>query len=272
MRAAAIVVVAGVLVLGLASSGLAQGTPPTVTITASPTTLAVSGPTAIPPAGPTRFEIVKSGGDELEIAIAALRPGVSLDQFLEALRIPDSVASLDLVYLDGGASFTAGQERRAVTFNLRPNSKYVVVNLTGDNPDTWETFSFDVGGQPNGATAPQADARVRMHDLSFRGAKTLPRDGVVRFDNSGWAPHFAFTAPLRSGVKTRRVVRALRRNDEQLLGRLLNFEAAIEAQSLISRGAINYNEVRFPRRGRYAMMCFFDNHAAQGMWRIIRVK
>jgi hypothetical protein len=33
-----------------------------------------------------------------------------------------------------------------------------------------------------------------------------------------------------------------------------------------------YNEVRFPRRGRYVMVCFFENHNAQGMYRFVRVR
>jgi hypothetical protein len=147
-----------------------------------------------------------------------------------------------------------------------------VLNSSGEQPSDWPIADFTVGGQSNGATAPRADARVRISDLRFRGATRLPRRGVVRFENAGWAPHFAIAAPLRRGASTRAVGRALRRSADRPLGRLVDFASAIQPQTLITRGAVSYNEVRFPRRGRYVMACFFDNHQSQGMYRFIRVR
>jgi hypothetical protein len=271
MRIAVIVAAVAALALGAARAGLAQQPVPTVTVTASETTLTVgaTGPLA---AGPTRFEIVKAGGKELEINIAALRPGVTSAQVTAALQGGDPESAIELVHLDGGAGLSAGDQRRAVTLSLRPNSTYLVVNTSGEQPRDWETAEFTVGGQSNGATAPRADASVRIVDLRFRGAKRLPRRGVVRFENAGWAPHFAIAAPLRRGARTRAVGRALRRNAERRLGRLVDFASAIEPQTLITRGAVNYNEIRFPRRGRYVMACFFEGHQRQGMYRFIRVR
>jgi hypothetical protein len=271
MRIAAIVAAVAVLALGAAGAGLAQQSPPIVTVTASETTLMV-GVTGLVAAGPTRFEIVKSGGEELEIAIAALKPGVTRAQVTAALQGGDPEAAIELVHLDGGASLSAGDQRRAVTLSLRPSSTYVVINSSGEQPSDWEIAELTTGGQSNGATAPQADASVRIIDLRFRGATTVPRRGVLRFENAGWAPHFAVAAPLRRGARTRAVGRALRRNDERKLGRLVDFASTVQPQSLITRGAVNYNEVRFPRRGRYVMVCFFEDHHAQGMYRFIHVR
>jgi hypothetical protein len=47
---------------------------------------------------------------------------------------------------------------------------------------------------------------------------------------------------------------------------------SLEVQSLITRGAVNYNDVRFPRRERYVMVCFFEGHSTQGMFRFVRVR
>jgi hypothetical protein len=270
MRVAAVLVTLVALALGVAAV-TAQQPAPTVTVTASETTLTV-GVTGSLAAGATRFEVVKTGGDELEIAIAALRPGVSLGQFTTMLRDGDPEAAIDLVYLDGGANLSAQHRRRAVTLDLRPNSSYVVINGSGERPSNWEIATFSVGGQPNGAASPRADASVRMIDLRFRGAGTLPRRGVVRFENAGWAPHFAVAVPLRRGASRRAVDNALRRNRERRLGRLVDFRSTYQPQSLITRGAVNYNEVRFPRRGRYVMVCFFEGHNAQGMYRFVRVR
>jgi hypothetical protein len=271
MRVAAVVLAAVLVALGVAAAVSAQAPAPTVTIAASEATLnvGVSGPLQ---AGPTRFEVTNAEGDELEIAIGALRPGVTVADFTAALRSDDPEAAIDLIHLDGGVSMTGAQASRAVTFNLRPNSTYVVVNLTGENSADWEIVEFAVGGQSNGASVPGADATVRMVDLRFRGDKTLPRRGVVRFENDGWAPHFALAAPLRQGARKRAVGFALRNNRNRRLEQLVNFEQTIEPQALVTRGAVNYNEVRFPRQGRYVMICFFGNHHAQGMYRFVRVR
>lgn len=271
MRVAAVVLAAVLVALGVAVAGSAQTPAPTVTIEASESSLNVGASSPLA-AGPTRFDVVNTGGDDLEITIAALRPGVTVAQFRDALQSGDPESAIELVHIDGGASLAANQKSRAVTFNLRPNSTYVVLNLTGQDPADWETVELAVGGQSNGATAPGADARVRIIDLRFRGDKTLPRRGIVRFENDGWAPHFAVAAPLRKGARKREVAFALRNNRNRRLERLVNFEKTTEPQALITRGAVNYNEVRFPRRGRYVMVCFFENHHRQGMYRFVRVR
>ena len=35
---------------------------------------------------------------------------------------------------------------------------------------------------------------------------------------------------------------------------------------------MNYNEIRFSRRGRYLMVCFFEGHDDQGMFKFVRVR
>jgi hypothetical protein len=263
-----VVPIAAVLGLSLVAVGVgAAQAPPTVTVTVTESTLTV-GATAPLPAGPTRFEIVKSNDGPAEVSIGALRPGVTLAAFSTALSSsPD--AAIEMVHIDGGASLSPGQERRVVTMNLRPSSTYVAVNTAGENP---QITPFSTSDQANGASPPAADARVRMIDLRFLGAKTLPRNGVVRFENAGWAPHFALAVPLRRNAKQRAIVRAFRRNAERPLARLVDFSRSLEVQSLITRGAVNYNEVRFPRRGRYVMVCFFEGHNSQGMYKFVRVR
>ncbi len=270
MRVLAVLVGGVVLALGVAGGVSAQGTPPTVTVTASTTTttLPPGGPLA---PGPTRFEVVKSGNGDVAITMGALRAGVTLDDFTAALRRNPNDA-IEASYLDGGVSLGPAEARKAVTFSLRPNATYVVLNTSGDNPATWTVTSFTTGGTANGAALPRAGATVRMVDLRFRGDSVLPRNGVVRFENRGWAPHFAIAAPLRRGASTRAVGRALRSGSDRQLGRLLDFRSSTEAQSLVTRGAVDYNEVRFPKAGRHVLVCFFEGHNTQGMYRFVRVR
>jgi len=270
MRIAGLIVAVAGLCLAGVGVGVAQAPAPTVTVTVSESSIAV-GATSPVAAGPTRFDVVSSDQNEAEVAIAALRTGVTVDAFTTALRSnPDS--AIEMAHLDGGASLAAGQANRAVTFSLRPSSTYVAINLTGENPADWEVTSFTTSDQSNGASTPRADARVNIFDLRFRGAKRLPRNGVVRFENNGWAPHFAFAVPLKRGAKQRAVARALLRNANRPLERLLDFRNGVEAQSLITRGAVDYNEVRFGKRGRYVMVCFFEGHNTQGMFRFVQVR
>ena len=270
MRIAVLIVaVVGLCLVGV-GVGAAQAPAPTVTVTVSESSLVV-GATGALASGPTRFDFVNSDQGEAEVAIAALRPGVTVDAFTAALRSnPD--AAIEMIHIDGGASLTPADASRAVTMNLRASSTYVAVNLAGENPANWEVVPFSTSDQANGASEPQADARVRIRDLRFSGAKRLPRDGVVRFENTGWAPHFAIAAPLRRNAKQRAVARALLRNAQRPLERMLDFRNSIEAQSLITRGAVNYNELQFRKRGRYVLVCFFEGHNAQGMFRFVRVR
>jgi hypothetical protein len=241
-----------------------------VTANGSAITVAPAGPIA---PGQTRFEFVRAGGGEPEIFIAGLRPGVTVEQFTAALRAdPEGGQAIEMVYLDGGASLSEAVARRAATFNLRPNTTYVAMNIEGENAAAWEFTTFAVGANANGAAPPAADATVNFIDLRFTGARTLPRNGTIRFRNQGWAPHFALAARLRSGAASAAVGRALRGDNQRALGRVLDFESTIEVQSLITRGSNVVNEVRFPRTGRYALICFFEGHAEQGMYRVVRIR
>lgn len=270
MRVVTIVVGSLALALGVAGVVAAQTPAPTVTVTASTssTTLPSTGPLA---PGATRFEVVKSGNGEVALTMAALRPTVTVDQFTAALK-RDPNDAIEMAYLDGSVDLGAREARKALTFTLRPNATYAVANTSGENPASWTVTSFTTGGQANGAATPRADASVRMIDLRFGGASVLPRNGVVRFENRGWAPHFALALPLRRGADTRAVGRALRGGSERQLGRLVDFASGSEPQGLITRGAVNYNEVRFRKRGRHVLVCFFEGHNAQGMYRFVRVR
>jgi hypothetical protein len=209
-------------------------------------------------AGPTRFTFDGRG----EFTLATLRAGVSLDELRQSLSNPRSVKALGQVFIE--ADTTPG---KAVTVDLRPNTTYVAVVIAGRR----QALSTFTTGGPNGATAPQPDARIRMIDYGFKGAKTLPRNGTIRVDNAGTALHFAIAFPLRPGVPAGQVRRAFRGVNEQALGRVIAGEP-VDMQGLISPGTTNDTEVSFPRRGRYGMVCFFSEHNRLGMYRIVRVR
>jgi hypothetical protein len=246
-----------ILLLGIpvALAG-AQTSVPTVAVTATGgnITLDPSGPIA---AGPTRFTYSGRG----ELSLATLRAGVSVDQLRRTLSRSE-VAALGQVFLEA-----AVLPSQTVTVDLRPNTTYVAAATAGRSP---AVTTFTTGAE-SGARAPTPDARIRMVDYAFRGPNTLPRNGSIRVQNLGTTLHFAIAFPLRPGVSGRQVRRAFRGTNERALGRVVAGEP-IDVQGLISQGSTNDNQVRFPRRGRYGMVCFFSEHNRLGMYRIYRVR
>jgi hypothetical protein len=246
-----------ILLLGVLVTLAAAQTPvPTVTVTGArgSITLEPSGPIG---AGPTRFTYTGRG----EFNLATLRPGVTLDQLRRTLSRGDE-AALSLVFLEATA-----EPGRSLTVDLRPDTTYVAAAGAGRST---ALTSFTTGA-PTGARAPRPDARIRMVDYGFKGPGTLPRNGLIRVQNQGTTLHFAFALPLRPGVSDKRVGRALRGGNERAIERLVG-GPPVTVQGLISQGTTNDNEVRFTRRGRYAMVCFFGEHHRLGMYRVYRVR
>ena len=280
MRAARWAILGGALaVLAAAAIGHAQQTPPTVGVTAGATSVTVqaTGPLA---AGPTRFEATRQGNNDIAVYVFLLNAGVSFEEFKASLENDDRTgreASLGLVWIQAAVVISGRQSKRAVTVNLRPGQTYHVLSELDEEPARGRVrqrglTSFTTSSEANGATPPQAAATVRMEGLRFRGSARLPRQGVVRFDNNDGTQHFAIAFPLRKGVTSARLRRVLRSGPERAFGRLIAGEPYF-AQGLISGGNVtNWQEVSFPRAGRYGLVCFIHEHQELGMVRIVSVK
>jgi hypothetical protein len=246
-----------ILLLGVpAALAGAQTSVPTVTVTAAGgnITLAPSGPIA---GGPTRFTFDGRG----ELTLATLRAGVTVDQLRRTLSRSED-AALRQVFLEA-----AVLPDHPVTVDLRPNTTYVAA-VVGGRSQAITTFTT---GASSGARAPRPDARIRMVDYGFRGPNSLPRNGRIRVENNGTTFHFAIAFPLRPGVSGKQVGSAFRGGNEGAIGRIVAGEP-VDVQGLVSQGSTTDNEVRFARRGRYAMVCFFGEHNRLGMYRVYRVR
>jgi hypothetical protein len=267
------------IIAAVAAVAMAQQPVPTVAVTASPTAVAVqpAGPLA---AGPTHFQINRAASRTgLSVYFALLVPGVSLQDLQAALRRDDRTRgsqSLGMVSIQSSVSFSGSDTRKDVTFTIKPGLTYVMVtepDAQGDNPPASRGVgTFAVGAQANGATAPQPNATVRMVDLRFRGSATLPRHGVVRVENFGAGPHIAIAFPLRSSVTTAQFGRALRSNSNRALGRLVAGEPVALQNVLSGGGNSNDQTVSFARSGKYALVCFVDQHNVLGMYRLVTVR
>jgi hypothetical protein len=258
---AAIVVLAVLAVVAPAQTAV-----PTVAVSAGRSAVGVTpgGPIA---SGPTRFDFSRSGKGDVDAFLVTLRAGVTVEELRRTLG-RQSEEALGLVFLEASVSLSDQAPSRAVTVTLRPNVTYVVVSTQGR---AFALTTLTTTGGDNGAQPPTPDARIQMVDYGFRGPQTLPRNGVIRVENRGAAPHFALAFPLRPSAKASRVRRALRAGRERAIGRLVA-GPPITVQNLLSPGSANDDEVRFARRGRYAFVCFFGEHNALGMYRVLRVR
>jgi hypothetical protein len=248
----------------------AQAPVPSVTVTVTDAAVTAS-PTPVAP-GATRFQFISTAQRaEAGVFLAAVKPGRTAAEATAALRAnPD--ASFEIVDIVASVTLPPGA-KRGVTAEVKASTNYLLVSDLGkENPAEWSITSLPTGGAPTGATAPAPDAEVRMRDLRFIGDRTLPRRGVVRVRNIGWAPHFAFAARVRRDARRGAVSRAILGNKERALGRLLDFRNSFELTSLLTRGASPDVDVTFNRRGRYVLVCFFENHHLQGMFRFVRVR
>ena len=266
-------------IAAVAAVATAQQPVPTVAVTASPTAVAAqaAGPLA---AGPTHFQINRAANrNGLSVYFALLVPGVSLQDLQAALRRDDRTRgseALGMVSIRSSVSLSGSETRKDVTFTLKPGLTYVMLSepdSQGDNPPASRGLgTFATGAQGNGATAPRPNATVRMVDLRFRGSTTLPRRGVVRVENFGGGPHIAVAFPLRPTVTSAQFGRAIRSNSNQALGRLLAGQPVGLQNVLSGGGASNDQTVSFARAGRYALVCFVDQHNVLGMYRLVRVR
>jgi hypothetical protein len=263
---------------GLGAIAMAQTTVPVVAVTASPTSIAAqaAGPVA---AGPTTLQINRAASRTgLNVYIATLNAGVTLPELQAAFRrddrTPNGGSSLGLATVHASVSLEGRQTQRNVTLTLRPGLTYLLISEPDaeNAPPTRGIGSFTTAATANEATAPAADATVRMEDLAFRGSATLPRRGTVRVQNFGAGPHIAVAFPLRSGVTSAQVGRALRSNRDSAVGRIVAGQPTLLQNILSGGGNFDVQQVSFARAGRYALVCFVNEHNRLGMYRVVTVR
>jgi plastocyanin len=251
--------------------------PPTVTVNATPTAVTVDAPGPLP-AGPTRLNFVRPAAKTTQdVYVAVLVPGVTLDQVLQTLKREDNNDNdsvLGLISVQASAVLAPGDTEQAVTFTVKPGlTYYVLAEQEVDKGAVPRAVgSFTSSGDANGATAPAPAATVRLQNLRFKGASTLPQNGVVRFENRDGVAHFALAFPVKKGTSRTAFGKALNGSSQKAFNKLLT-GAPYEPQNILSGGdTTNDQEVSFPKKGTYALVCFIEEHNQLGMYRIITVK
>jgi hypothetical protein len=274
-----VTVAATVVALGIvAGLATAQQSVPTVTINASPTgaSVAPAGPIA---AGPTRLNVVRPAGFTKGVSayVALLVPGVTLEQLQKAIAADDAdegESALGLVSIQASVALDPSDKQRAATFTVKPGLTYYVLveqNVEKGTPPRSFT-SFTSSGDVNGAAAPAPAATFTLKGLRFRGPKTLKQTSTVRFQNRDGVAHFALAFPLRKGTTTAQFGKAVKSESQRAFGRIAA-GAPYMAQDVISGGdTTNDQELHFPKKGSYGLVCFIDGHERLGMYKIITVR
>ena len=278
MRGRALFVCTAAVAISCATAAAAQAPPPpNVVATVSPQAVTLQGAEALP-AGPTRFEIRNSARRRpADVNIVALNPGVTVDALRAALaRGGDNPRPFKRILSFEANGLAPPGGRYVTTINLKPGLTYVVLNAQRRLASS-PLAVFTVGQQPSGAVAPAPAATVGLVDYAFRMPATLPRRGVVRFENRGERLHIAVAFRARRGVRPRSLVRVLRRGQERRLERMVSGVA--EPLGLVSGGTVNDVEVNFQRPGNWVFACFIEDgergnppHTSLGMVRSFRVR
>lgn len=260
MRALKVTLALALVVSAVAAAVvMAQGTPPTVAVVVNGNgNFAVTGADALR-AGPTEFALRNATRRDQSLVLVLLKPGVTVEQFTAAARrVRDDPTPLyGLGSFETGAGLTP-RGTYATTITLKEGT-YVFYDITRQ---ARQGPSFTVGAGPNGATAQQPDATIRMRDYRFSMPSRLSRTGRFRFTNVGQDPHFAVAFLLKRSARTGDFVRALRRGQDRRIED--DIAGASELVGLVSPGTTNDITFRFNRRGRYVMACFFADRKTRG--------
>jgi hypothetical protein len=246
-----------------------------VPLSATPTTATVGAASPLA-AGPTTFRVTASQRG-MSVYFAIPIAGATPQQLDAALKADDrsgNDASLGLVSVQASVALE-GATTKDVTFDLKPGQTYYVISEPtgeGDRPPASRGYTtFTTSGTSNGAAEPAADATVRMVGLRFRGSSTLPRNGSIKVQNDSGVAHIAIAFPLRRGVTTAGVKRAVDSPSERAFGRIVAGQPQT-VSSVISGSASDVQQVKFAKAGRYALICFVGEHQKLGMYRIVTVR
>jgi hypothetical protein len=255
---------------GIVGAANAQEAPPTVTVTATAKSATIQGADALK-AGQTRLVIKASRAGERGILVFKVREGVTRDEVTRAVpRIQDPSDTKRYGEFVASAFVSPGGTY-ATTINL-PAADYAIIDMSR-KPVT--RGFFRTGPDAGTAAAPAPAASVALDDYRFRGASTLPREGVLRVTNEGDVLHHALALPLRKGVDTKALMRDLKRGKEPSQ-RLFSGppQALVE---IVSPGTENAVEAKL-KRGKTLLVCFLQDsprakpHSALGMAKVVTVR
>jgi hypothetical protein len=169
----------------------------------------------------------------------------------------------DLVIFNAGAPSTAQTV-------LSPGA-YLALNLTGSGKPAFA--SFNVAQAPHPAALPTPGGTVKAIDFGFRGAKTLHRGELVRFENDGFLVHMIVASRVKNRADAALETALLRAGKDRKAFRLSRGFANFAGP--LSPGGLQ-QEIIHAKPGIYVLQCFMNTqdgreHTRVGMMRTIRI-
>src|SRR5207248_5620887 len=129
---------------------------------------------------------------------------------------------------------------------------YVALDAVRSNPPH---TTFTIAKSANPASLPKPDASVRAIEFGFRGASTLHRGTLVRFENGGFVVHMIVGVQARNDTDAHRLARALKNGNDAAARRLaIGFASFMNPAS---HGAVQ-QEVLRASAGAWVLACFMD--------------
>ncbi len=256
LLAAAAALAAIVMLLGPArADAQTAGREALVVLTTGPNDVAVS-PDATLPAGATDVTLRNTGPAPAFMLLVRLRPGVTLDQFRQALgrsqAIPeDLIVIVTSQFVDPGGKFQTTVPLAA--------GNYVAMGNAPDGKGTGPVAEVTVGPEASGAAPARVNSRLTLFDYGFKGATRISGRSTLQIKNDGQNFHFVAGVRLNPGVNADQIVRLFTGRGPAPQGEPGQF---VNLLGIVSPDTTNAVKLRLPP-GRYVIACFYsDRHSA----------
>jgi hypothetical protein len=241
---------------------------------------AFTAPAAVP-AGRTVFRFANRGKAFHELNISRLKPGVSIEQFLDTVRAGQSVQSVS----DGrvGVLFAppGGESSGGLTVQLAPGERYVLICVFRDSPKAklhYDLGMYSVISIKNAqAVAPlpqHATDTITAVDYAFKYPRTLKAGRhTFAMRNEGKQTHEAVFGLLKKGVSFEHVLEVQRKGGD--VDSLFDGQIGL-LQARSGQVPLGEMTIDMPPEREYVIGCFFSDtptsppHVALGMYGSMR--
>ncbi len=268
-------IAAGVFLTAVGGAPIAAGAPtelPQVTIAMDGSSITVGGTLQ---SGAVDIVMNVTNESSGEALLVRLNPGVTPDELYQFLASPaagdpNNVGDLGAIAFDGGS---VAQDSSSDVDTTLEAAEYAALDENGNDPSTFPHTAFTVAQASQPATLPTPDATVKAIDFGFRGARSIGRGQIVRFENDGWVVHMIAALRVKNGSDARELVAALRTGDDRTARHLVTGFVSFLAP--VSHGTVEQFAVH-AKPGIYVLACFMDTqdgreHTLLGMERVFHV-
>jgi hypothetical protein len=195
-------------------------------------------------------------------------PGAAFAQGFQAVQSHHGDLNA-LTALGDAVVFDAAAPSSAQTVLTAGN--YVALNITGHGTPAFQEFAVAQSSSP--AALPTPGGTVKAIEFGFRGAGSLHRGELVRFENDGFLVHMIVATRVKNMAFAAAVTTALKAGKGKL-ARRLSIGGANFAGPLSPGGM--QQEVINATPGVYVLACFMNSqdgreHTQAGMVRTIKI-